>query len=230
MPHPAMPDPQAYFLDGPELPEGVTRFWLVRHGIVNKAARQTMYGSLDVGLCPTHLASQRTAYRHLAHRIPDNALWLTSPLKRARDTGHAIRNEGIFTAPLTTEPSFIEQSMGEWNGTPHDIFPTLIKKPTPPFWSIAADERPPKGESMTDVRIRVGAALDSLAQKKEGNDMVILSHGGAIRMALAHCLNISEDTALRFTIQNLSLTIIEHISQQWRVIAVNELPAFGGQA
>lgn len=226
MTHPAMPDPQEHFLDGPELPAGVTRFWLVRHAIVEETARQTMYGTLDVPLCPHHLTMQQPAYRALARRLPRRAAWLSSPLQRARKTGLAIQEAGGFSVPLEIDPAFVEQSIGDWNGTPHETFPALLRKPAPPFWSIAADERPPQGESMLDVRQRIGQALERHARDREGQDMVVLSHGGAIRMALSHCLDISVDTALRFCIQNLSLSIIEHIAGHWRVVTINELPDF----
>lgn len=230
MPQPAMPDPQEHFLDGPELPSGVTRFWLVRHAIVEANARKTMYGSLDVSLCTHHLTSQKAAYHALARRLPHQALWFSSPLKRAQQTGHTIQKAGKLSIPLTIDPAFAEQSIGQWNGTPHKDFPALLSKPTGPFWSIAADECPPEGETMLDVRHRIGHALNKLAQQYAGRDMIILSHGGAIRMALSHCLAIPAETALRFCIQNLSLTIIEHIAGQWRVVTVNELPDFGTNA
>lgn len=221
-----MPNPQEHFLDGPELPAGVTRFWLVRHAIVEETARQTMYGTLDVPLCPQHLTRQQPAYQALARRLPRRAAWLSSPLQRARKTGLTIQKAGAFSAPLEIDPAFVEQSIGEWNGTPHETFPSLLRKPAPPFWSIAADERPPGGESMQDVRQRIGQALEEYARKRPGQDMVVLSHGGAIRMALAHCLDIPVETALRFCIQNLSLSIIEHIAGHWRVVTINELPDF----
>lgn len=222
-----MPDPQEHFLDGPELPAGVTRFWLVRHAIVEASARKTMYGTLDVPLCPHHLASQKAAYYALARRLPRKALWFSSPLQRARHTGETIQKAGGFSTPMTINPAFAEQSIGLWNGTLHANFPALLSKPAGPFWSIAADECPPEGETMLDVRRRIGHALDELAQRHKKQDMVVLSHGGAIRMALSHCLAIPAETALRFCIQNLSLTIIEHIAGQWRVVTVNELPDFG---
>lgn len=81
---------------------------------------------------------------------------------------------------------------------------------------------------MLDVCARVSHALEELATANEGHDMVVVSHGGAIRAALAHALGVHPDTALRFTIQNLSISIIERINGMWRVVAVNELPDFKG--
>jgi len=39
---------------------------------------------------------------------------------------------------------------------------------------------------------------------------------------------VHPDTALRFSIQNLSITILERIDCLWRVVTVNELPDFRG--
>ncbi|MXV45149.1 histidine phosphatase family protein [Saccharibacter sp. 17.LH.SD] len=220
-------DPQAHFLDGPGLPSGTTRFWLIRHGVVDEVARQTMYGTLDVPLCPQALQTQRNAYSALAKQLPPKALWFSSPLKRAQDTGATIQAAGKISHPIEINQAFTEQSIGEWSGTPHDKFPSLLHQPPHPFWSISAMETPPGGENMETVKRRVGRALDHLAETHPKQDMIILSHGGAIRMALAHCLSISPDTALYFTIQNLSVSIIEYIEGSWRIICVNSLPDFG---
>ena len=56
--------------------------------------------------------------------------------------------------------------------------------------------------------------------------MVIVSHGGAIRAAVAHCLRIGPDNALHLSVQNLSLTRLERSPEGWRVICVNELPGY----
>lgn len=219
-------DPQDHFLDGPDLPSGTTRFWLIRHGMVEARARQTMYGRQDVALCPIALKDHHIAYQTLARRLPRNALWLSSPLQRARHTAEAIQKAGHLHHPLHIENGFIEQSIGQWSGEPHDSFPALLQQSSHPFWSISASETPPDGESMSMVKQRVGATLDKLAQQHLGQDMIAVSHGGAIRMALAHALSISPNAALHFTIQNLATSIIEHIEGHWRVISVNTLPDF----
>ncbi|EHH67707.1 hypothetical protein GMO_19270 [Gluconobacter morbifer G707] len=187
-----------------------------------------MYGALDVPLCRETMVSQQGGYAALARRLPEDALWYSSPLQRARDTAEEIRRAGNFAPDVTIDDRFIEQSIGDWHGTPHEDFLSLLTLPPNPFWSISAAELPPAGESMLDVCARVSHGLEDLATAHEGRDMVIVSHGGAIRAALAHALSVHPDTALHFTIQNLSITIIERIDGLWRVVAVNELPFFQG--
>jgi broad specificity phosphatase PhoE len=79
---------------------------------------------------------------------------------------------------------------------------------------------------MNDVIARVGAALERLSVEHRGQDVVIVSHGGAIRAAVAHCLRIGPDNALHLSVQNLSLTRLERHEDGWRVVCVNELPGY----
>jgi broad specificity phosphatase PhoE len=79
---------------------------------------------------------------------------------------------------------------------------------------------------MAEVVTRVGAAMERLAEIRAGRDMVIVSHGGAIRGAIAHALRIEPDSALHLSIQNLSLTRLQRTPDGWRVQCVNELPGY----
>jgi alpha-ribazole phosphatase len=55
---------------------------------------------------------------------------------------------------------------------------------------------------------------------------VIVSHGGAIRGAIAHALGIGPDNALHMSVQNLSLSRLQRSPDGWRVQCVNELPGY----
>lgn len=215
---------QGNFLDTPQLASGVTRFWLIRHALVEQNARLSLYGTLDVPLCPDSLIAQRPMYEALAARLPKKANWLVSPLSRTRCTAEAIQDAGYGTTQLTVEPALIEQDLGAWQGMAHHELPDHLHLAPHPFWSVSASECPPNGESMIDVCARVGRGLDRLAEAYAGQDVVAVSHGGAIRAALAHALRIHAETALHFSIQNLSLTILERLEEGWRVVTVNELP------
>ena len=52
--------------------------------------------------------------------------------------------------------------------------------------------------------------------------MVCVSHGGAIRAAVAHALGVGASAALHLSVQNLSLTVLERFAAGWRVVLVNE--------
>jgi alpha-ribazole phosphatase len=203
-----------------------TRFWLIRHAIVDENARAILYGIMDVPLCETSLLEQAPMYRALAARLPRPAAWKVTPLSRTRRTAEAIFAAGYPHAVPEVEPGLIEQSLGEWQGLPHAELPARLALPKHAFWPLAGNERPPGGETMADVIERVGASLERLAVEHANEDVIVVSHGGAIRAAVAHCLRIGADNSLHLVVQNLSLTRLERNPEGWRVACVNELPGY----
>jgi alpha-ribazole phosphatase len=203
-----------------------TRFWLIRHAIVDENARAILYGIMDVPLCATSLLEQTPMYRALAARLPRPAAWKVTPLSRTRRTAEAIFAAGYPHSEPEVEPGLIEQSLGEWQGLPHAELPARLALPKHAFWPLAGHERPPGGETMADVIARVGASLERLADQHADEDVVVVSHGGAIRAAVAHCLRIGPDNSLHLVVQNLSLTRLEKSPDGWRVVCVNELPGY----
>lgn len=202
-----------------------TRFWLLRHALVDEAARAFLYGRMDVALCADTLAQQRPAYRAIAARLPRGADWLVTPLSRTRCTAEAIQQAGYGPAPLGVEPGLIEQDLGRWQGLAHAALPAQLAEPAHAFWPLGATETPPGGESMEHVVDRVGEALERRAGAHAGRDVVAVSHGGAIRAALAHATGAEARAVLHFAVHNLSLTVLERFAEGWRVVVVNELVA-----
>jgi alpha-ribazole phosphatase len=203
-----------------------TRLWLIRHALVEENARAILYGTMDVEVCPATLLEQAPMYRALAERLPHPAAWKVTPLSRTRRTAEAIFAAGYPRAEPEVEPDLIEQDLGEWQGLPHAELPPLLTLPKHAFWPLAGHERPPGGETMAKVIRRVGAALERLAARHAGEDVVVVSHGGSIRAAVAHCLDVGPDNALHLSVQNLSLTRLERYPEGWRVVCVNELPGY----
>ena len=76
-------------------------------------------------------------------------------------------------------------------------FPAKLTLPAHAFWPLTATSARPAGESIQDVIERTGAALERLAARHAGEDIVIVMHGGTIRAAVAHALGIGPDSALR---------------------------------
>jgi broad specificity phosphatase PhoE len=203
-----------------------TRFWLIRHAIVDENARAMLYGVMDVPLCETSLLEQAPMYNALAARLPRPAAWKVTPLSRTRRTADAIFTAGYPRVEPEVEAALIEQSLGEWQGLPHAELPARLTLPKHAFWPLAGHERPPGGETLSEVIDRVGESLERLAARHPDEDVVIVSHGGAIRAAVAYCLRIGADNALHLTVQNLSLTRLERTDEGWRVVCVNELPGY----
>ena len=202
----------------------MTRFWMIRHAIVEENARALLYGTMDVPLCPESLVAQAPMYQALADRLPDPAHWIVTPLSRTRRTAEAIFRAGYPAQALAVEPGLVEQHLGEWQGLAHAELPDRLVLPAHAFWPLGGEEEPPGGESIATVIARVGTTMERLAADHPGRDVVAVSHGGAIRGAVAHALGIGADHALHLAVQNLSLTRLERHPNGWRVVGLNELP------
>ena len=88
-----------------------TRFWLIRHAIVDENARAMLYGVMDVPLCETSLLEQTPMYRALAARLPQPAVWIVTPLSRTRRTAETIFAAGYPHAELGVEPGLDRKSV-----------------------------------------------------------------------------------------------------------------------
>jgi broad specificity phosphatase PhoE len=199
-----------------------TRFWLIRHALVDPEARKSLYGTQDVAICEATMLAQTEAYAALGRRLPRPATWLVTPLTRTLRTAQAIFGAGYPEAPLTVEPGLIEQSFGTLQGTPGVRLAEKLTLPAHDFWPTAAAERPEGGESFDDVILRVGSVIEGLARTHAGQDIVAVCHGGVIRAAVAHVLQLGGEQALRLTVGNISLTRIERRGAAWRVVSANE--------
>lgn len=199
----------------------MTRLWMIRHALVHPDAITCLYGTQDVAICDVTMAADVHRYTALARRLPKPAHWIVTPLSRTQLTAEAIFDVGYPEQNWEIEPGFIEQDFGEWQGVPMQNFATKIGIPTHPFWPIAAAERPPGGESFAEMIRRVGAAMDRLTREEKG-DVVIVSHGGAIRAACAHALKLDPHQALSLAVDNISLTRLDFNGSDWRLASLNE--------
>ncbi len=198
-----------------------TRFWLIRHAIVAENERARVYGVRDVQLCPDSLVAQVPLYRSLAARLPIPAVWGCTPLSRTRRTAEAIFAAGYPAQEMFVEPGLLEQDLGEFQGLERSEVPALLTLPAHPFWPLGGTEIPPGGESIAQVLQRVGRTMEELARRHRGHDVVIVSHGGAIRAAVGHAMGVGADPILHLSVQNFSLTRLDRLPEGWRVGSVN---------
>ena len=197
-----------------------TRFCLIRHAVVAPEYLPILYGQMDVPICPSRLASDGRRYAALGAVLPKPAKWVITPLSRTRATAEAIMRAGYGPAEVQVESGMIEQDFGIWQGLPMSDF---ANRPTQnPFWPVGGEEIPPEGESFKHLRARVGATMETLAKSYAGETVVVVSHGGAIRAAIAEALGLTSDQALSLAIDNLSVSRVERHGHAWRVVSLNE--------
>ncbi len=185
----------------------VNRLWLIRHAPVSgpKGVIHDSDAAADTG--------DETAFAALRAKLPAGAAPFASPSVRTLQTATAL---GLHPK---AEPNFREQNFGAWTGRRHDDLARELGAAYRDFWRTPANSRPPGGESFADQIVRVG---DGLAALPPG-DAVLVVHSGTVRAVLAIALGITPEAALRFAIDPLSLTRIDRLQNDWRVVGVNRL-------
>jgi broad specificity phosphatase PhoE len=183
-----------------------------------------IYGSTD----PDADVSEPAPFASLAKRLPADAVWFVSHLRRTRQTAEAIGQAGYALPSLTVEPAFGEQDFGELHGVLHVEHAATRTDPFQGFWPLAPDHTAPGGESFLSVVGRVSAAVERISAEHRDRDVVCVAHGGPILAALTHALALEPRNAVSLSITNLSTTRIHrlHAPQEggpaWRVLGVGE--------
>lgn len=121
---------------------------------------------------------------------------IASDLLRARSAGEAIAHGRSL--PLLIDPRWRELDFGEWDGlAAADIGTDALA----PFWNDPDAHPPPGGESWSAIQARVGKAIASLPPA----DTLVVTHGGAMRAALAVLLGLDHRQVWTFDLPYAAL-------------------------
>jgi 2,3-bisphosphoglycerate-dependent phosphoglycerate mutase len=157
--------------------------WLLRHGESTWNASGLVQGQAEgPELTPTG-REQVAAVSAVVSRLPVTTI-ISSDLARAHQTASIISVK--LDMAWVSDVDLRERDFGCAQGRPlGDLGPE---------WSgvdggrvVDAEARPPGGESLHDFSQRVDRFFSRLAQRQHRGDVLVVTHGGVIRMALAKC-------------------------------------------
>lgn len=198
------------------------RLLLVRHARSTWNELHRIQGQLDPPLSDSGLEQARRLGERLHHRSGWRpAGFYSSDLMRCRQTAEAV------SAAIGIDPVFMpelrEIALGEWEGlTREDLmsgYPALWERwVSHPDWDLV-----PGGELAADFEDRVSAALDTVRRRHESGDVLIVTHGGVIQVALGRALGWPGSRgAFPFRIQNTSLNVLEIGARRAVISRVND--------
>ncbi|WP_370030157.1 histidine phosphatase family protein [Oceanicella sp. SM1341] len=190
------------------------RFWWLRHGPTG-AARAVGHTDLPASF-PDEAALVR-----LRAALPQGAVLVSSDLTRARQTAERL---GAFPLRLPDTSALRELDFGRWENRAFDEIERAEPEAARAFWTRPGPTPAPGGESWDALMARVSAAIAALEAAAPGADLVLVSHAGPIRAALALALGLGPEQAFAFRIDPLSLTRIDRLGSAWAVERVNARP------
>jgi broad specificity phosphatase PhoE len=119
-------------------------------------------------------------------------------LRRARETAAALR------LPVEIDDRWIELDYGALDGLPLADVPDDVWR----SWRADPAYRPPGGETLVELGMRVRSACDELAADARAGDVVVVSHVSPIKAALAWALRTDDGVSWRLFVEVASIARI----------------------
>lgn len=145
---------------------------------------------------------------------------VSSDLIRAADTAEALAR--VTGLPVTLDAGLREFDVGTWQGlTTGEIKQRFTRDYA--AWRQGEPVRRGGGELETEVAERAAAAIERAAEKlPEAGTLVVVSHGGAIRVAIGSLLGLPPDMWGAIGSQaNCCWSILGEARRGWRLLEHN---------
>ena len=193
------------------------RLWLVRHGLTRWNTQQRFCGHSDIPLS----ARGRVQARWLARRLQEEAIAViyTSDLARARETAETIASQSTQAVPVKVSTAWREIDFGAWEGLTYAEIAEQFKDQLG-FFTDPEQYSPPGGESLAHMLQRVMDELAAIARSDDRSikdDVVIVSHGGPLRVLLCRILKMPLERQWQLRIDPGSLSALDllPINEPW---------------
>lgn len=179
--------------------------YLIRHGETQWNRSLKVQGKLDIPLNENGIM-QAKIVASLFKDIKIDAIY-SSNLSRAYVTAKIIANE--LKLNVNINPFLQEINMGRWEGSLWDDI-KIEYKDFINRWQQDIENIPiPDGESYLEVQKRVYKAFcDIISKYNIESKIIIVSHGIALKVLITKLIDISIQTAHKFSLDNASISSI----------------------
>lgn len=185
---------------------------VVRHGETAPNRSGRLLGRADPDLTDHGRQQARRLAGALGGRGAEAVV--SSPLARCRATAEVIAERSALE--VVTDERLVEIDYGEWDGRAHDeVDPDEWSR-----WRHDASFRPPRGESLLDVRARVVSWCEEQLDR-EGT-VVAVTHVSPVKAAVAWALGVDPLISWRTFVGIASITRIGVRSGEPVLVSFNE--------
>ena len=177
------------------------RLIVVRHGQTPANIEGVWHGSTDTPLSDLGRQQVKWLGTHFKQVMVPDVIY-ASPLQRAHLTALGIAGSQGLEVQL--DPRLQEFCLGDWEGVRfedivqiHDPEKRLNHDP---------DFAPPGGESQRIVQKRMVSAIEEIIQRHADENVVLVSHGVALGIALAHYLHQDTTQWMNYSHNNTAIS------------------------
>lgn len=161
---------------------------LLRHGETELGGG--LRGSLDDALTDTGWAQMRAA---VVEQGPWDRL-VSSPLQRCSRFAEELGTQ--LGLPVQLDKDLQELHFGTWEGQSAATLMETDAEALGLFWADPYSFTPPEGERVEDFSTRVLAAVGRLHANYAGQRILLISHGGVMRLLLAQARGLPREQLL----------------------------------
>ncbi|UVK90045.1 alpha-ribazole phosphatase family protein [Pseudomonas sp. B21-051] len=173
------------------------RLDLLRHGETELGGG--LRGSLDDALTEKGWAQMRAA---VVAGGPWNRL-ISSPLQRCARFAAELGEQ--LNLPVHLDKHLQELHFGAWEGQSAAALMETDAEALGLFWADPYAFTPPQGEPVSDFAARVLGAVARLHQAYAGERVLLISHGGVMRLLLAQARGLPREQLLNVEVAHASL-------------------------
>ena len=128
---------------------------------------------------------------------------VSSPLQRCALFAHELA--GQLALPVTFDKDLQELHFGEWEGQSAAALMQTDEQALGLFWADPYGFTPPQGEPVLEFSQRVLAAVTRLQQAHAGERVLVVCHGGVMKLLLAQARGLPREQLLNIQVVNGAL-------------------------
>lgn len=132
---------------------------------------------------------------------------VTSPLQRC--AAFAQRLAARLTVPCETAADLREIGFGQWEGLTTAEVVAGWGEALRAFWRAPQDHPPPGSEPVAAFAARVDAAWQDITARHRGRRVLVVAHGGTIRMVVRAVLDVPLANAWRLRLGYAAVSTVE---------------------
>ncbi|AZO95911.1 alpha-ribazole phosphatase [Halocella sp. SP3-1] len=194
------------------------KLFLIRHGQTDWNFAHKYQGQCDIPLNKTGISQALSVASQLADENIDGIF--SSDLQRAAVTAEKIA-QYHQDIELKTMPALREIDFGQWEGLKYQEiekeYPIHLKK----WLENPVEITPPGGESLLELQTRVISQVEEICQENQGNNLVLVTHGGVIRALLTYILHMSVDYYWKIEVVHCAITIVKYYDGEFILSSLN---------
>lgn len=192
-----------------------TKLILIRHGETNKNTSNSLHSTKDSESLNNTGIIQIEKTANTIEKYKPSIIYHSTEI-RADESAQIISN--ALNIPLVKINGLQERNWGIFTGKPWSKVKDVLDPMT-------LEERynytPMGGESWKVFEIRLTDTLKKILKSEKGKCVVIVTHGGAIRVLLPSLLDVPREESFKYDPANASITIFEYDGIKFKSVLID---------